>query len=1015
MSSQGSDQQHQERAHAPARDQHGEARKWPEFRRTLLIGLGGAGQNVVMNVKRFFIDTYGVLPPSIRILCLDTDVAQLKLRSRVSDRVYGLDPDEFMHLKVADPRQFIASGASAGSWYVKPVPVGAIANGAGAVRQNGRLSLFFHIVEFGQRIDQLVAELKDPQLSARMDNAHAELGASTDFRLSDRDPEVFVCGSLAGGTGSGTVVDVGILLRSVLPQALIQGCFLLDWPYRNKAFAARVRGNVYAALSEIDDLQSITFGAADFVPYTVRYAGKKVEVKDPPYSLFHLIDGRNEVGQNIDDVGQLCETVATSIFLAVSSMADQTNSVVDNLLTHINIPQPRVWKGRGARYSSVGVSSIYYPARELHRLLSAESALALCSAAIAEMETGVAPSSPAHLASGDPRQQEVSDFLVRHGIDRRDTIRDGVCPCFIDIAFTVEPFEVSDPSLLKPKADSARAENTTQVDEAAEGDGKLFLEAKLDVMAQKLVAIKRDETLTTAARRAWFQALIDRLTTWDGEAANELSEASKHFGERGSAADAQLQVVCAAHYFPVVGGPRKSAARHWGELVLEWLREGLSMDRIERERSFYAAALKVVEGAMPPSVRTSEVSAVLLDAERALRAHLRFARECFDQVKSLATQVLVGHGDIVVLPQQGKSLALAESQTVDYAEFRQEHEVHTLERYLQIERSHPGGIAAFLREHCETKLAFVTEVGVHQAMETIGAHRGSVDDYLRARIDDLFRLAAPLWSFNRGRMTDDQSQYYDRIVNLGVVEQAVGREQYDAYVDAAKAKYHLRSDHTFSTTGDPCRVWLLAYAAALPAYLLSDLERSKERYEDEITPTYHIDPWFEMNVPDLFPTDELANRVLRVLAMAIVPGIDVVRDEKLPKSHLFTCDIDSVKAVNFGQPMVWTPGGSDAAGTSFRSLYLEVMRSYDPSTSDNLLGLITTALRAKVAELARDPNTLRGIIGEHIDRMRSKLERRDFSRLYSARLTYREVKELTDFLDRRRYAMDFDRYLEGRS
>lgn len=317
------------------------ARRRPEFRRTLLIGLGGAGQNIVMNVKRCFFDAYGVLPPAVKVLCLDTDVAQLQLRSRVSDRTYHLDPDEFMHLKVPDPRQYIDSGSVAGSWYVKPLPVGAIANGAGAVRQNGRLGLFYHIVEFRRRIDHLVAELLDPQLPAMMDNARARLGATTDFDLSSRDPEIFVCGSLAGGTGSGTVVDMGILLRDALPQALIQGCFVLDWPYRNKAFAERVRGNAYAALSEIDNLQSIMYGAADFAPYTVRYADKTIEVRDPPYSIFHLIDGRNEAGQNIDDVGQLCEAVATAIFLSASSMADQINSVVDNLLTHINLSQPR--------------------------------------------------------------------------------------------------------------------------------------------------------------------------------------------------------------------------------------------------------------------------------------------------------------------------------------------------------------------------------------------------------------------------------------------------------------------------------------------------------------------------------------------------------------------------------------------------------------------------------------------------------------------------------------------------
>ena len=37
----------------------------PEFRKIILIGLGGAGQQIVLRTKRFFLDTYGVLPPSL--------------------------------------------------------------------------------------------------------------------------------------------------------------------------------------------------------------------------------------------------------------------------------------------------------------------------------------------------------------------------------------------------------------------------------------------------------------------------------------------------------------------------------------------------------------------------------------------------------------------------------------------------------------------------------------------------------------------------------------------------------------------------------------------------------------------------------------------------------------------------------------------------------------------------------------------------------------------------------------
>src|ERR1035441_4829823 len=115
------------------------------------------------------------------------------------------------------------------------------------------------------------------------------------------------------------------------------------------------------------------YGKGDFSPYEVEYAGRSVKVNKCPYDLCHLIDGRNERGETINEVDQLCETVGNALFLGMSSMAYRINSVTDNLLQHINVGSPKLWNGRYARYSSIGVGSIYYPARELHRCVSANS------------------------------------------------------------------------------------------------------------------------------------------------------------------------------------------------------------------------------------------------------------------------------------------------------------------------------------------------------------------------------------------------------------------------------------------------------------------------------------------------------------------------------------------------------------------------------------------------------------------------------------------------------------------
>ena len=181
----------------------------PEFRKVLLLGLGGSGQLILLHLKRLFLDTYGVVPPSIKFLALDTDVSQGKLRSNISDKQYSLDIDEYLHMKVTDPLTFIQQSGVVKNWYAKPMPVGAIASGAGGIRQNGRLALFFYIQEFNNRIARMLAEINHTQVFTRMANAKTEMGSTTNFQLSERAPEVYVCGSLAGGTGSGTFSRCG--------------------------------------------------------------------------------------------------------------------------------------------------------------------------------------------------------------------------------------------------------------------------------------------------------------------------------------------------------------------------------------------------------------------------------------------------------------------------------------------------------------------------------------------------------------------------------------------------------------------------------------------------------------------------------------------------------------------------------------------------------------------------------------------------------------------------------------
>ncbi len=292
----------------------------------------------------------------------------------------------------------------------------------------------------------------------------------------------------------------------------------------------------------------------------------------------------------------------------------------------------------------------------------------------------------------------------------------------------------------------------------------------------------------------------------------------------------------------------------------------------------------------------------------------------------------------------------------------------------------------------------------------MGAKRyGNKDVYTKELFDHLFRLASALWSYDKGRVTELQQLQYDRIVNLGVYDQQEGIINYDQFVTQVKGTYGVRADHTFSSTGDRQRIWLLNYAATLPVYFLSDLEQNKKRYEEEMIPTYHIDQYFEKEVPDLFPVNNRANLALRVLGMAIVPGIDVIHDRKPDDrgGHEFTFkDRDSVAKLNSGDEIKWL---------LFRDMYQDVADDYDPDNKgNNLLDMLKDLLREKVESMKKDnESNLRQCIKNYIATVKKKLDGRDFSRLISARLTYQEVKEMEAFLSKKGYDMDIERYFKA--
>ena len=973
----------------------------PVLKRTIIIGLGGAGGQIVTHLKRYFIDAFGVVPPCVKMLFLDTDKSRPSSRSVVHEKEIFLDEHEFLHLIVENPTQFIDSSEVVQKWFIKPVPIGSITDGAGAVRENGRLAFFNHINTFLQRMNDMTTELTSTELPSKMSRAKERIpGARTNFELSDRSrTDIYVCGSLAGGTGSGTFLDVGMILRDEMQNADIQGFFLLDWIYRNKAFALRVRPNVYAALTELDNMESIMYGTQDFVPYKMKYARREVEVKIPPYSLFHLVDGRNEYGENISDVGKLCATVANTIFLGIGTMGDPIASVADNLKQHINTANPKEWNGKYARYSSFGVSSLYYPARELHERESLANALRLCRAAISEIENKTSDKAVQDQEHERIVQDVENLLLTSLNFKKTSSIKNKLFPNPPDIDVEIEPSDMSEksfPRQLEEKLNDAK--NDLKANLPLLFDRQGFADKVQEKLNARFTELERNPSFSMADLDDWIYVASGIVASRITEISQDINQREEDVENKESDSMQRLDRAKKSRYIPFFGGPREKAVHDWEENVKELLELIREKTMLEFTRDFCDKILRFLGSKKPKDITPpSKVMNSLRTTCGQLSGMYQEANDNFDVLESVPNQIVIGYGNWIVLPEDKDNPMTPESIALDYTKFKQDNGINMAEDYLG--KDH---VPLFL-DYCRKELNSINHIDIFEAMKTIGRKQGNEDEFITKQFDHLFRLSAALWKFDKSRLNEMRQQNYGNIINLGVEDKTTGQNNYRSFVKAISARYNLKHDPHYSTIHDPNRIWMVNYAAALPACFLSDMKQNRKKYYEEISPSYHIDADLEMNVPDLFPKNDLDHIALRILGMAIVSGIDVIHDEKQePRGHKFTLDDGSVRKINQGDPWVWN---------HFKKMYDDIITHYDPKAEDNLLDIIKNLLREKVKGMDRDD--LKTCISDYREKVNNKLATRDFSRLYSAKLTFQEIKELTKFLDRDGYALNIDRYIAG--
>lgn len=276
--------------------------------RSLIIGIGGSGAEVLAGNRRRVIEKFGSMEnvPMVRYLYLDTDPTWWQgQRSRVEKSV-RLSEQEVVDIQIQGVDELYEGIRQGGfphfGWFdiQKLGGLKSVGSGAGTVRQMARLAFWYNYSAIRESIERQLKELRNDSVATYMRTRH---GLQLDDGVS-----VYIVAGLAGGTGSGLWLDTAYLVRKVLRDMGIVGDNqIVGYGILPQAFkhldGTNSMANGYAALKELNYFSYIyspnnplaqVFGEPVWDADYQGDAVNRVTFKGaPPFEYCYLIDARN--------------------------------------------------------------------------------------------------------------------------------------------------------------------------------------------------------------------------------------------------------------------------------------------------------------------------------------------------------------------------------------------------------------------------------------------------------------------------------------------------------------------------------------------------------------------------------------------------------------------------------------------------------------------------------------------------------------------------------------------------
>lgn len=338
------------------------------LKRSLFIGLGGTGAQALLHTKKRFLDTYGEIPPMIGFLAIDTDISTgektisrdniLDVHKNKETKV-SFSPSEVIHIGVQGASSAFEKNRDTIFDWMPQENEYALKNlwqGAGQVRTNGRFGTYFNQQNIMNAVQNKINAIQN-----------IDIANQNSFVPKDAGIEINFVFSIAGGTGSGTFIDIVYLVKhalegteniksigfAVLPDvfnAMQQGISM-----------ANTRPNSYGALVDLDYLMSKDI---QHLGLSINLNQQLIPIKENPFDILFTIGNKNTNGAVINHISDISEQIGLAMYTGASELSANVNSVYDNVITvlvggQLDIFNKRAWA------CGMGVSELYYDGNTL--------------------------------------------------------------------------------------------------------------------------------------------------------------------------------------------------------------------------------------------------------------------------------------------------------------------------------------------------------------------------------------------------------------------------------------------------------------------------------------------------------------------------------------------------------------------------------------------------------------------------------------------------------------------------